>query len=126
MKTFILFFLGSLLLSSLIVSCAISHKRGSDAQISVDYYLENRGSMPMELSKMVSLKDVKEAAVSLQWTVNDKGETQDINIQHDTLHNDKVNTLLIEHLKAMKFPKAPKFTTTTVEYTYKFQAQKKQ
>jgi hypothetical protein len=79
--------------------------------------------MPAELTKLVVLKDIKEANVTVQWTVNERGETQSVTIEHDTLHNDKVNTLLVEHLKAMQFPKTPRFTTTTVEYTYRFQAQ---
>lgn len=111
--TFSLFFAG----------CAISHKRGSDAQVTVDYYLQNRGDLPQELTKMVTLKDIKEAYVTVQWTVNEKGQTQDISIQNDTLHNDMVNNRIIEHLKNMQFPKGPRFTTTTVEYTYMFQAQ---
>lgn len=105
-----------------VAGCAISHKRGSDAQQTVDYYLENRGELPNELTKMVSTNKLNEAIVTLQWTVNDKGETQNIAITQDTLHNEAVNTLLKEHLKALRFPKAPRFTTTTVEYTYKFQA----
>lgn len=115
----------SLALSLLIFGCAVSHKRGSDAQVTVDYYLENRGNLPMELTKMVSMKNINEADVTVQWSVNDKGDAQDISIQHDTLHNEQVNNLIIEHLKSMKFPKAPRFTTTTVEYTYKFQTTKK-
>ncbi len=106
---------------SLMAGCAITHKRGADAQVAVDYYLQNRGSLPTELSRMVSLDHINEANITLQWSINDKGETQDIRIEHDTLHNESVNTLLIEHLRTMKFPKSPKFTTTTVEYTYKFQ-----
>jgi hypothetical protein len=108
------------------VGCAISHKRGSDAQVAVDYYLENRGELPNELTKLVTQKDLTEADVTIQWTINEKGQTKDVSISHDTLHNEKVNTLLVEHLKAMNFPKSPRFTTTTVEYTYKFQTQKKQ
>lgn len=121
MKITLLFSIGLLLLAG----CAISHKRGSDAQLTVDYYLQNRGSLPNELSKMVKLEKIQEADVTIQWSVNDKGETQDITIEHDTLHNENVNTLLIEHLKSMKFPKQPNFTTTTVEYTYKFQKSQK-
>jgi hypothetical protein len=113
-----------LTLTFLIFGCAVSHKRGSDAQVTVDYYLENRGDMPIELTKMVSLKGIKEADVTVQWSVNDKGEPLNVSIQHDTLHNEQVNTLIIEHLKSMNFPKAPRFTTTTVEYTYKFQTTK--
>ncbi len=114
-----------LTLTFLIFGCAISHKRGSDAQVTVDYYLENRGTLPTELTKMVSLKDFNEADVTVQWSVNDKGESLNISIQHDTLHNEQVNNLITEHLKSMKFPKAPRFTTTTVEYTYKFKTSKK-
>lgn len=101
--------------------CAITHKRGGDAQVAVDYYIQNRGSLPNELSKMVNLDRLNEADVTLQWSVNDKGEVQDVSIEHDSLGNENVNTLLIEHLKSLKFPKSPKFTTATVEYTYKFQ-----
>lgn len=121
MKITLLFSIGLLLMAG----CAISHKRGADAQVAVDYYLQNRGALPNELSKMVTLDKIHEADVTIQWSVNDKGETQDITIEHDTLHNENVNTLLIEHLKSMKFPKPPKFTTTTVEYTYKFQKSQK-
>ena len=106
--------------------CAITHKRGADAQLTVDYYLQNRGTLPSELSKMVTLDKINEADVTIQWSVNDKGETQDITIEHDTLHNENVNTLLIEHLKTMKFPRPPNFTVTTVEYTYKFQKNQNQ
>jgi hypothetical protein len=105
--------------------CAITHKRGANAQVAVDYYLENRGTLPAELTKMVTLEKINEADVTIQWTVSEKGETQDITIEHDTLHNESVNTLLIEHLKSMKFPKTPQFTSTTVEYTYKFQKSQK-
>lgn len=121
MKITLLFSIGLLLMAG----CAISHKRGADAQLAVDYYLQNRGTLPKELSKMVTLDKIQEADVTIQWSVNDKGETQDITIEHDTLHNENVNTLLIEHLKTMKFPKPPNFTTTTVEYTYKFQKTQK-
>lgn len=101
-------------------NCAITHKRGSDPQVAVDYYLNNRGTLPQELKKMVNLNKINEAEVTLKWTVNERGETQDISIPYDTLHNESVNTLLMEHLKALKFPETPHFTTSTVEYTYKF------
>jgi hypothetical protein len=108
-----------------LAGCAVSHKRGSDAQVTVDYYLQNRGSLPEELSKIVAKAPIHESLVTVQWTVNERGETENVTIQQDTLHNDVVNTLILEHLKTMKFPKTPKFTKTTVEYTYKFMVNKK-
>ncbi|MEY4615086.1 MAG: hypothetical protein RJB66_46 [Pseudomonadota bacterium] len=118
MKTILIF-----TLSLLFAGCAISHKRGSDAQGTVDFYLQNRGDLPNQLTKMVTLKDIKEAYVTVQWTVNDKGMPENITIEHDTLHNDLVNGMIIDQLKGMRFPKGPRFTTTTVEYTYLFKAQ---
>lgn len=106
-------------------SCAISHKRGSNAQFTVDYYIENRGDLPNQLIKLVKPKNLKEAQVSLGWTIDENGQTRNIKILRDNLHNESVNNLLIEHLKAMKFPKSPHFTTSMVEYTYKFHSQKK-
>lgn len=119
MKSNIFLFL-SITVFLMTTNCAISHKRGSEPQLIVDYYLNNRGNVPQELKKMVNLNKINEAEVTLKWTVNEHGETQDISIPHDTLHNESVNTLLSEHLKALKFPETPQFTTSTVEYTYKF------
>lgn len=110
----------TLALSLIFTGCAINHKRGADAQTTVDYYLENRGELPVQLTKLVSLKENHTAEVTIQWTVTDSGHTKDINIINDSLHNTAVNTVLVEHLKTMNFPKTPRFTTTTVEYTYKF------
>lgn len=125
MKSNILLYLNVTLLviaTSILPNCAIVHKRGADPQVTIDYYLQNRGAITNELTKMVSLEKLKEADVTVQWTVDEKGETKNVEIINDTLHNESVNTLLIEHLKTMKFPKTPHFTTTTVEYTYKFKA----
>jgi hypothetical protein len=122
MKTILLISLTLLSIGTLLNGCAISHKRGSDANESLAYYLANRGTISEEVTKMVSLKNLKEADVTIQWSVDEKGATKDVTITHDTLHNDKVNQRLVEHLKSLKFPKTPRFTTTTVEYTYKFQA----
>lgn len=121
MKTILL-----LTLALFFTGCAINHKRGSDAQLTVDYYLKNRGDLPSQLTKLVNLKNTKEASVTLQWTVNDSGETKDVAVIQDNLHNEAVNTVLVEHLKSMSFPKQPRFTTTTVEYTYKFHLQQNQ
>lgn len=120
MKT-ILFFLLSLTL----FGCAVSHKRGADAQVTLDYYLQNRGDLPTELTKMMDPKVHAQGEVTVQWSINDKGETQDIKILNDSLHNDLINERIVEQLKTMSFPKAPRFTTTTVDYTYQFQFSKK-
>lgn len=118
MKTILILTLGLLF-----TGCAITHKRSADAQGTVDYYLQNRGDLPNQLTKMVTLKDVKEAYVTVQWTVNDKGTPENITIEHDTLHNEIVNTMIIDQLKGMQFPKGPRFSTATVEYTYLFKTQ---
>lgn len=111
-------------LTLLFAGCALSHKRGPEVQATVDYYVNNRGDLPAELTKAVSKSDFKEADVTVQWTVNEKGETQDVSIEHDTLHNELVNSMILDHLRTMKFPKTPRFTKTTVEYTYKFKMSK--
>ena len=112
-----------LTISLIFTGCAIAHKRGPDTQAVVDHYVQNRGTLPNELTKNVNLQDVKEAYVTVQWTVTDKGLVKDVTIYNDTLHNDIVNTMIVEHLKHMQFPKQPNFTTTTVEYTYKFRSE---
>ncbi len=110
MKSNIFLFL-SITVFLMTTNCAISHKRGSEPQLIVDYYLNNRGSVPQELKKMVNLNKINEAEVTLKWTVNERGETQDISIPYDTLHNESVNTLLSEHLKVLKFPETPQLST---------------
>ena len=119
-----LIFFGGLLLAAL-TSCEtigtkIAHKRGADPDIAIRHFEENIGPAKNCADRVVQELTTQEGHITVQWTVNDKGEVLEPMVTENTLGENAVGDCFLDLLKALKFPPTPSFTKTTVLYTFRY------
>lgn len=105
---------------TLLGACAVTHVRGNDPQIAIDYYVKSKQDIEPQIKELLEQNVGMAGNLTLRWTVNHKGEVLQAEIVNDSLGLSPVNELLLGHLKSLTFPVTPTFMTSTVEYTYKF------
>lgn len=117
MKTRWLMILSLTVLAS---GCTIKHKRASDPEVVISHYKQNLEGARSCYEDVIAQSPELEGDVSLQWTVNDKGEVVKPEIVESTLNSPEVHSCLLSHLKMLDFPPTPRFSKSTVTYTFHF------
>lgn len=100
----------------------IAHKRGADPNIAIRHFEENLGPAKSCADQVVDELSDQEGHVTIQWTVNDKGDVLEPMITENTLGDGAVGDCFLNLLRGLKFPPTPAFTKTTVLYTFKYAA----
>ncbi|MCB0363687.1 MAG: AgmX/PglI C-terminal domain-containing protein, partial [Bdellovibrionales bacterium] len=81
---------------------------------------ENMGPAKKCADDLVAMKQDKEGRVTIEWTVNDKGETLHPKVTENSWKDPEVEECFLSLLKSLKFPPTPLFSKSTVAYTFKW------
>ncbi|MCC7403589.1 MAG: AgmX/PglI C-terminal domain-containing protein [Bdellovibrionales bacterium] len=98
----------------------IVHKRGPDPYIAIRHFEDNLGPAKDCADPLVKGLTHPVGHITVQWTVDDKGQVLDPMVTENTLKDDGVGECFLKLLRALKFPPTPEFTKTTVLYTFKY------
>lgn len=97
-------------------------EEGADPNIAIRHFEENLGPAKSCADHAVEQLTDQEGHVTIQWTVNDKGDVLEPMITENTLGDGAVGDCFLNLLRSLKFPPTPTLTKTTVLYTFKYNA----
>lgn len=99
---------------------SISHRRAADPEVAIRHFEANLAPAKKCADDLVKKKKDKEGEVSIQWTVNDKGEVLNPLVAENTFGDLAVGDCFLNLLHRLKFPPTQIFTKTTVTYAFRW------
>jgi hypothetical protein len=107
-------------------SCAVKHMRGPDPQVIIDAYKEQKQGVQDCYYRALEKHPDLAGEVTLAWTVLGSGLVDTAWIKETSLDHQGLESCLLDHLKAVVFPKTKRFAKVSVEYSLTFKKQSAQ
>jgi hypothetical protein len=108
-----------LMASATLFSCAITHVRGNDPQVAIDFYKTQKKSIEPKIKEILKENRTEAGTITLDWKINDQGDVMEAYVKEDSIGDPELSETILNHLKSLRFPKTPMFMTSEVEYSYK-------
>jgi hypothetical protein len=99
---------------------SISHRRAADPEVAIRHFEANLAPAKKCADDLVKKKKDREGEISVQWTVNDKGEVLNPLVAQNTFGDLAVGDCFLSLLQRLKFPPTQIFTKTTVTYAFRW------
>lgn len=99
---------------------SISHRRAADPEVAIRHFEANLAPAKKCADDLVKKKKDREGEVSVQWTVNDKGEVLNPLVAQNTFGDLAVGDCFLSLLHRLRFPPTQIFTKTTVTYAFRW------
>ncbi len=99
---------------------SVAHRRGVDANQTLQYYQENRATLNPCLEGALKGSKPRQGDIVLEWSVNPQGKVIDSRIKERTLDNIEVENCLLNHVRGLQFPESKGKGIATIEFRYDF------
>ena len=115
--------LGLVFVSLLFSSCAVKHLRGPAPQPIIDAYKDQKQGVQDCYYRALEKHPILSGEVTLAWTVLGSGVVDTAWIKETSLDHQGLEACLLDHLKAVQFPKTKRFAKISVENNLTFKKQ---